>query len=93
MTKLREFNKFDWIAYSGAEDTPGKPPMIREEKAWVGVCDINGVGVSCDDDTDDLGVSEWFLAIPEHKYGLSKFILESLPEFVDRNLLDELGFV
>jgi hypothetical protein len=93
MTKLKEFDKVDWYGFAGAEEAPGKPPMIRSEDTWMGVCDINGVDVYVEDKDETRVGAGWYLRLTEYKYPLGKFILESLPETVNKEFLEELGFV
>lgn len=97
MTKLREFTKDDWRGFSGAIEKHGKPPMVREERCWVGVCDNNGIEIQIGDSTnmDNLYIwpeSSWTIYAENFGYGIAKFVLENLPEEVNVQLLEELGF-
>lgn len=93
MNEIREFSKVDWYGFAGAEEEPGKPPMITEGTNWVGVCDINGVDVYVEEkETDKVGQG-WYLRLTEYRYPLGKFILESLPLTITTQFLEDLGFV
>lgn len=93
MRVLREFEKVDWYGWAGAEDAPGKPPMITEGVNWVGVCDINGVDVYTNNENPDEVGTGWYLRLTEYRYPMGKFILESLPEIISIRFLEDVGFV
>jgi hypothetical protein len=93
MNTLRAFEKVDWYGWAGAEDAPGKPPMICEGVNWVGVCDVNGVDVYIENENPDELGNGWYLRLTEYRYPLGKFILESLPEVITIQFVEDLGFV
>lgn len=96
MSEMRTFTKTDWHGFSGTEEAPGKPPMIREGKDWIGVSDVTGIEVHIVNDNDDLGIGDWSFYLNLPIYSVCVWILSMLPEDLTRDkfieVLKTIGF-
>lgn len=95
---MRPFEKADWYGNAGAEEAPGKPPMIGSKELGEGkglliVADINGIGIDFFSNNDITQQQAWWWKTASYETSmiLSNLIesteIPDLPKF-----LEELGF-
>ena len=89
MIKLYDFQETNWYAFAGAESfSKSKPPKIGEGKNYLVVFDANGIEIFIGHEEDD---ETWHKQV-ELTPALAEIIAAGLPESMDGDTLNSLGF-
>lgn len=96
MIELREFTKFDWMEFSGAEKfKDGSEPLVAHGKGYTLLVDLRRIAVVLDiDDEEDNYRSIAFHQIPKKAIvAYANFMIELLSKATDgetaQAILDE----